>query len=208
MNISETGIQLIKNFEGCVLKAYKCPAGVWTIGYGHTSGVKEGQTITLKQAEDYLLQDIRAYEITVNNLVNVPLNQNQFDALVSFCYNLGPNNLKNSTLIKLLNKKDYLGAAEQFDRWIYAGGKKLPGLVKRRAAEKELFLKITESEFYIVIANALNVRKKPGTNNKIMNVLRKNDVVRISNVLDNWGELSDTSGWVSMKYLNKKKGGY
>ena len=208
MNISEIGIQLIKNFEGCVLKAYKCPAGIWTIGYGHTSGVKEGQTITLKQAEDYLLQDIRAYEITVNNLVNVPLNQNQFDALVSFCYNLGPNNLKNSTLIKLLNKKDYLGAAEQFDRWIYAGGKKLPGLVKRRAAEKELFLKITESEFYIVIANALNVRKKPGTNNKIINVLRKNDVVRISNVLDNWGELSDTSGWVSMKYLNKKKGGY
>ena len=208
MNISEIGIQLIKNFEGCVLKAYKCPAGVWTIGYGHTSGVKEGQTITKEQAEEFLKQDLNRFEITVNNLVNVPLNQNQFDALVSFCYNLGPNNLKNSTLLKLLNKKDYLGAADQFDRWVYAGGKKLPGLEKRRAAEKELFLKITESEFYIVIANALNVRKKPGTNNKIINVLHKNDVVRISNVVDNWGELSDTSGWVFMKYLNKKKGGY
>ena len=208
MNISEIGIQLIKNFEGCVLKAYKCPAGIWTIGYGHTSGVKEGQTITLKQAEDYLLQDIRAYEITVNNLVNVPLNQNQFDALVSFCYNLGPNNLKNSTLIKLLNKKDYLGAAEQFDRWVYAGGKKLSGLVKRRAAEKELFLKPIESNFYIVTATALNVRQNAGTNYKIIKVLKKNEVVKISEIKGNWGKLSDVQGWVSMKYLKNFKGGY
>ena len=171
MNISETGIKLIKKFEGCALKSYKCPAGIWTIGYGHTSGVKEGQTITSKQAECLLKQDIKTYELTVNNLVNVPLNQGQFDALVSFCYNLGSGNLKNSTLLKLLNKKDYFAAAEQFDRWVFAGGKKLSGLVKRRAAEKELFLNSLNSEIYIVIADSLNVRKMAGTNYKIMKVL-------------------------------------
>lgn len=208
MNVSETGIELIKKFEGCALKSYKCPAGVWTIGYGHTSGVKEGQTITKKQAEIFLKQDIRCFEITVNNLVNVSLNQGQFDALVSFCYNLGSNNLKNSTLLKLLNKKDYFAAAEQFDRWIYAGGKKLSGLVKRRAAEKKLFLKDLSCEIYIVTANSLNVRKQAGTKYKILKVLHKNDIIRISKIVDNWGELSDTSGWVSMKYLTKEKGGY
>ena len=203
MNISEAGIQLIKKFEGCSLKAYKCPAGIWTIGYGHTLNVNEGQTITKKQAEDLLKQDLRSFELTVNNLVNVPLNQNQFDALVSFCYNLGTGNLKKSTLLKLLNKQDYLGAAEQFDRWVYAGGKKLSGLVKRRAAEKELFLKAIDVELYIVTANALNIREKAGTNYKILKVLNKNDSVKISKVSGNWGKLSDNPGWVSMKYLKK-----
>lgn len=208
MNVSETGIELIKKFEGCVLKAYKCPAGVWTIGYGHTSGVKEGQTITKAQAEELLKLDLKQFEIGVNNLVNVPLNQNQFDALVSFCYNLGAGNLKSSTLLKLLNKGNYIGAAEQFDRWIYARGKKLSGLVKRRSAEKELFLKTVDSEFYIVTATALNIRKNAGTNYKILNVLYKNDIVKISKITGNWGKLSDTPGWVSMKYLEKMKGGY
>lgn len=208
MNTSKTGIELIKKFEGCVLKSYKCPAGVWTIGYGHTSGVKEGQTITKTQAEDYLKQDIRSSEVTVNNLVNVSLNQNQFDALVSFCYNLGSGNLKKSTLLKELNKGNYKEAAEQFDRWIYAGGKKLTGLVRRRAAEKELFLKATDSEFYVVTAHALNVRQNAGTKYKILKVLYKNDIVKISKVLGNWGKLSDIPGWVSMKYIEKIKGGY
>ena len=207
MNVSETGIELIKKFEGCVLKAYKCPAGIWTIGYGHTTNVKKGQTITKEQAEEYLKQDLNRFEITVNNLVNVPLNQNQFDALVSFCYNLGSGNLKNSTLLKLLNKKDYTRAAEEFDRWVYAGGKKLSGLVKRRAAEKELFLKPAVNE-YIVTANALNIRKDAGTNYKILKVLYKNDIVKISIISGNWGKLSDMPGWVSMKYLEKIKGGY
>ena len=208
MNISETGIQLIKKFEGCSLKAYKCPAGIWTIGYGHTLGVKEGQTITKEQAETFLKQDIRSFELTVNNLVNVPLNQGQFDALVSFCYNLGTGNLKKSTLLKLINKKDYIGAAEQFDRWVYASGKKLPGLVKRRTAEKELFLKNICNDAYVVTANSLNVRKNAGTNYKILKVLHKNDIVKISNISDNWGKLTDNSGWVSMKYLKKENGGY
>ncbi|MBO5739009.1 glycoside hydrolase family protein [bacterium] len=203
MNISETGIELIKKFEGCVLKAYKCPAGVWTIGYGHTSGVKEGQTITKAEAEDYLKQDLTTFETYVSNLVTVAINQNQFDALVSFCYNLGPGNLKSSTLLKLLNAKNYSEAAEQFDRWIYAGGKKLSGLVKRRAAEKALFLQPFNTTSYKVIATVLNVRKKPGINNKILKVLYKNDIVKISETSGNWGKLSDNTGWISLKYLKK-----
>ena len=206
MNVSETGIELIKKFEGCVLKAYKCPAGVWTIGYGHTSGVKEGQTITKAQAKELLIQDLRPFEIGVNNLVNVPLNQNQFDALVSFCYNLGTGNLKNSTLLKLLNKGDYNGAAEQFDHWIYAGGKKLNGLVKRRAAEKKLFLtRVTVPTKYKVTANALNVRTGPGQDYKRIKLIYRNDVVEIIHTENNWGMLTNNEGWVHMNYLKKKK---
>lgn len=204
MNVSETGIQLIKNFEGCVLNAYKCPAGVWTIGYGHTSGVKEGQTITKAQAEELLIQDLRPFEIGVNNLVNVPLNQNQFDALVSFCYNLGTGNLKKSTLLKLLNKGDYNGAAEQFDRWVYAGGEKLNGLVKRRSAEKKLFLsKVTVSSKYKVTASALNVRTGPGQDYKRKKLIHKNEVVEIIHIENNWGLLINNEGWVHMGYLKE-----
>lgn len=201
MNISETGIQLIKKFEGCSLKAYKCPAGIWTIGYGHTSGVKEGQTITKKEAEAYLKQDLTTFETFVSNLITVAINQNQFDALVSFCYNLGPGNLRSSTLLKRINAGDFNGAAEEFDRWIYAGGKKLSGLVKRRAAEKALFLQPFITTSYKVIATVLNVRIKPGINNKILKVLYKNDIIEISEIHENWGKLSDQTGWVSLKYL-------
>ena len=209
MNVSETGIQLIKKFEGCALKAYKCPAGIWTIGYGHTSGVKEGQTITREQAEKLLIQDLRVFEIGVNNLVNVSLNQNQFDALVSFCYNLGTGNLKNSTLLKLLNKGDNNGAAEQFDRWVYASGKKLNGLVKRRAAEKKLFLtRVTVLAKYKVTANALNVRTGPRQDYKRIKLIHKNEVVEIIHIENNWGLLINDGGWVSMQYLEKIKGGY
>ena len=203
MNVSETGIELIKKFEGCVLKAYKCPAGVWTIGYGHTAGVKEGQTITKKEAEDLLKHDLITFETHVSNLITVAINQNQFDALVSFCYNLGPGNLKSSTLLKLINAKNFNGAAEQFDRWVYTGGKKLNGLVKRRAAEKALFLQPFNTTRYKVIATVLNVRKKPGINNKILNVLYKNDIIEISETHENWGKLSDKTGWVYLKYLKE-----
>ena len=142
MNISENGIKLIKNFEGCRLVAYKCPAGVWTIGYGHTGQeIHEGLKITQEQAEKYLKIDLLIHCNNVSRLVKVPLTQNQFDALVSFEYNLGYGNLAYSTLLKLLNAKKYNEAAAQFDRWVYAGGKKLAGLIRRRAAEKELFLK-------------------------------------------------------------------
>lgn len=143
MNISEKGLNLIKKFEGCHLKAYKCPAGVLTIGYGHTGrDVKEGLVITQKQAEHYLQNDVIIHSENVSRLVKKPLTQNQFDALVSFEYNVGYGNFASSTMLKLLNKSEYKGAAEQFDRWVYAKGKKLNGLVKRRKAEKELFLSV------------------------------------------------------------------
>lgn len=140
MNISQKGIDLIKNFEGCRLTAYKCPAGVLTIGYGHTGAdVKEGQTITQEQAEKLLRSDLVVHCNNVSGLVKVPLNQNQFDALVSFEYNIGYGNFKSSTLLRLLNQGDYNGAAEQFQRWRYANGKVLSGLITRRQKEKDLF---------------------------------------------------------------------
>ncbi len=142
MEISQNGINLIKKFEGCSLKAYKCPAGVWTIGYGHTNKVFADDMITQEEAETLLKQDLIIHCNNVTKLVKAPLNQNQFDALVSFEYNVGYTAFQNSTLLKLLNQKKYNEAAEQFDRWVYAGKTKLAGLVNRRKAEKELFLKV------------------------------------------------------------------
>lgn len=139
MHTSQKGLDLIKSFEGLRLSAYKCPADVWTIGYGTTVGVKPGQTITKERAEELLREDVKRFEQQVLRLVKVPLTQGQFDALTSFVYNLGAGNLSNSTLLRLLNAGDYKGAAAQFDRWTKAGGKELPGLVKRRAAERALF---------------------------------------------------------------------
>lgn len=118
------------------------PAGILTIGYGHTgSEVHLGQKITQEQAEKYLKQDITIHSNNVSRLVKAPLNQNQFDALVSFEYNVGYGNFASSTMLKLLNQKKYTEAAAQFGRWVYANKKILQGLVKRRAAEKELFVK-------------------------------------------------------------------
>lgn len=139
MHISQKGLDLIKSFEGLRLSAYKCPADVWTIGYGATAGVKPGQTITKERAEELLREDVKRFEGYVDRLVKVPLTQGQFDALVSFAYNLGPGALEKSTLLDQLNRGDYDSAAAQFDRWTKAGGKELPGLVKRRAAERALF---------------------------------------------------------------------
>ena len=141
MEISQKGIDLIKQFEGCRLTVYRCPAGVLTIGYGHTGAdVKEGQTITQEQAEKFLRSDLVVHCNNVSGLVKVPLNQNQFDALVSFEYNIGYGNFKSSTLLRLLNQGDYKGAAEQFKRWRYANGKVLSGLITRRQKEKDLFI--------------------------------------------------------------------
>lgn len=139
-DLGDKGSQLIKMFEGLKLNAYRCPAGVLTIGYGHTKGVKEGDSISLEEAERLFRKDIEIYEDAVVNAVIVPLNQNQFDALVSFTYNLGAGNLRSSTLLKKLNEGDYLAAADQFSRWNRAGGQVLAGLVRRRAAERDLFL--------------------------------------------------------------------
>lgn len=140
MKTSAAGLDLIKGFEGFRAKAYVCPAGVLTIGYGHTGkDVKSGQVITEQRGVELLAQDVGRFERAVDRLVKVPLAQNQYDALVSFTYNVGEGNLQSSTLLKKLNAKDYAGAAEQFDRWNRGGGKVLAGLVRRRAAERKMF---------------------------------------------------------------------
>ena len=141
MNISKKGIDLIKRFEGCRLKAYRCPAGVWTIGYGHTNNVRPDDIITQNDAEELLKRDLKVHEDNVKRVVKIALTQNQFDALVSFEYNVGYGAFANSTLLKLLNAGNYNGASKQFERWVYAGDRVLEGLVKRRKEEKGLFLK-------------------------------------------------------------------
>lgn len=145
LKTSSNGIKLIKEFEGCRLKAYKCPAGVWTIGIGHTGlvngkSITEGMTITDLMAETLLAIDLQKFENAINTLVKKPLTQNEFDALVSFVFNIGIGNFQKSTMLKLLNNGHMPLAAGQFDRWIYAKGKALNGLKKRRQAEKTLFL--------------------------------------------------------------------
>jgi len=139
LNTSAEGIALIKKFEGCELKAYQCSAGVWTIGYGHTKDVEEGDTISKDQAEEMLVEELHEYENYVNEYVNVALSQNQFDALVSWVYNLGPANLKSSTMLKVLNDGKYEDVPYQMKRWNKAGGKVLDGLVRRREAEALLY---------------------------------------------------------------------
>lgn len=135
-----TGLDIVKQFEGCKLKAYLCPAGIPTIGYGHTYGVKLGRVISQAEAEVLLDHDYQDALNGVEELIKVPLTENQLGALASFVFNLGRGKLLGSTLRKKLNQGDYKGAAEEFDKWVFAGGVKLNGLVARRAAEKELFL--------------------------------------------------------------------
>ena len=139
--MSKKGIELIKKYEGLRLTAYKCPAGVWTIGYGHTKGVKEGQKITNSQAEELLKEDLRVFENGVNKW-NLQINQYQFDALVSFAFNLGLANLGKSTLLKKVqaNPQDKT-IKDEFLKWVNAGGSKIEGLVRRRNEEAEMYFK-------------------------------------------------------------------
>ena len=139
MKISQEGIALIKRFEGCELKAYQDSVGVWTIGYGHTKEVKEGDEINQGHAEFMLTEEMPEYEGYINNMVKVPLEQNQFDALCSWVYNLGPTNLKNSTLLTVLNQERYKEVPQEIKRWNKAGGVVLNGLIVRRQAEALLF---------------------------------------------------------------------
>ncbi len=141
--ISGNGLEMVKHFEGLYLKAYRCPAGVWTIGYGHTGlthqdgTVKAGRKITKAQAHELLAHDMGKFEARVNALVKVPLSQNEFDALVSFDFNTG--GLAKSTLLKRLNTGAYSEVPWQLMRWTKAGGKVLAGLVRRRRSEANLW---------------------------------------------------------------------
>lgn len=146
MKTSDKGLSLIKSFEGFRAKPYKCPAGVPTIGYGATY-YPDGRRVTMQDkpvseadATAMLRSMLASYEAGVNRYVSAPITQGQFDALVSFAYNVGLSALKSSTLLRLVNARDYAGAAAQFVRWNKAGGKVLPGLTRRREAERQMFV--------------------------------------------------------------------
>lgn len=146
MRTSPEGVALIKEYEGLRLKAYRCPAGVWTIGVGHTgAGVKADSVLTEHQANAVLDVDLDRFERGVlSALDGTPATQPQFDALVSFAFNLGVAALARSTLLRKFKAGDVEGAGAEFMKWQYAAGKVMPGLVRRRAAERALFLKVDE----------------------------------------------------------------
>jgi len=166
MKISAAGIELLKQFEGCRLTAYQDSVGVWTIGFGTTAGVKEGQTISQVKAEEYLRFDLAIFEKAVTESLKVPVNQNQFDALVSFTYNVGVSAFRSSTLLNLINEKtDKKVVAAEFSKWVKAGNQTLPGLVNRRKAESELFLKGTKNDVLahtILAQRDTWLKRKPG----------------------------------------------
>lgn len=141
MEISKEGLEFITRLEGCKLKAYLCPAKVWTIGVGHTQNVKQGDEITKEQALEYLKQDIIPCERVINQNVKITLSQQEFDALVSFIFNIGAGAFLKSTMMRFLKVNDKRLAAGQFDRWNKIKGEVSNGLTNRRAKEKELFLK-------------------------------------------------------------------
>lgn len=139
MEYSSKGLALTEKSEGCKLRAYRDTGGVLTIGYGHTGGVRENQVITQEVAETLLRHDVQ-YAVGVVNAHALPCTQGQFDALVDFVFNVGPTQFLHSTLLRYHLAGDYKKAADEFDRWIYDNGRKLDGLIKRRAAEKALYL--------------------------------------------------------------------
>lgn len=139
MKISTKGIGMIKVFEGLRLKAYRCTAGKLTIGYGHTAGVKEGDVIDNKTADRFLMEDLAWSEECVNSSVSVNITQGMYDSMVSLVFNIGSGAFKKSTLLKKLNSGDYIGASNEFGRWIHSGGRVVQGLIERRAKEKVMF---------------------------------------------------------------------
>lgn len=147
LSTSQQGLEHIANLEGCRAKAYQCSANVWTIGLGHTNGIKAGDTVTIEQIANNFVKDISTAESVVRQSLETDVNQAQFDVLVSFVFNLGSGNFKNSTLLKKINSGDLLGACREFSRWVYVNGKdcrvkksNCAGIVTRRAIEQHVCL--------------------------------------------------------------------
>ena len=156
MTTSSKGLRLIKGFEGLRLESYKCPAGVWTIGYGHTKGIKPDMVIDQSKADEYLIEDIAPIERFLNAL-KINFRQEQFDALVSWIFNIGVGDFKGSTLFKKISADaPDEEITDQIIRWVYAGGKPLSGLKKRRIAEANMFLGY--DKYYIDDKN--NIKKR------------------------------------------------
>ena len=140
-HISDVGLSLIKRYEGFRANAYRCPAGIWTIGYGSTHGVRIGQWITEQDALTRLRREVQIYERAVLACLKIIPTQNQFDALVSLCYNIGGQAIARSSVVKLHNRREFAAAADAFLKWNRGGGKVLPGLTRRRNEERSLYLK-------------------------------------------------------------------
>ena len=218
MKINDAGLKLIEEFEGCRLTAYKPVAAekYWTIGYGHYGkDVYQGMRITQAQAEAYLKSDVARFETAVNNL-NRTWTENQFSALVSFCYNCGEGNLK--TLCKNRTADEIASKMLSYNKG--ADGKVLNGLVRRRKAEKELFqsgsttVKTSEAKkvtqyAVTVTADTLNVRTGAGTGNGMFKVggkdfqLPKGMVVSIEAENSGWGKITNIGGWIKLSYTKK-----
>ena len=192
--INQEGLNLIKAFEGLYLEAYQDPVGIWTIGYGHIQGVTEGMKITLAQAEELLRQDLARYETAVQDAVEVTINEDQFSALTSFCFNLGAGSLFRSTLLKLLNQGKIAEAANEFPRWDKAGGQPLLGLSRRRRAERALFLSQSWSEFRTWKPSKILRLAKPGEP-----LMKGEEVRRLQQALIDRGFILEADGIFGQK---------
>jgi lysozyme len=234
--INQNGLDLVKRFEGLYTDAYICPAGVPTIGYGHTGNVELGQSITPQEAEDILQKDMQKFSVAVENTIKVELNDNQFSALVSFAFNCGASSLRVSTLCRKLNTGNYDCVPSELSRWVKATdpttGKKrsLAGLVKRRAAEGELFLKpmnevesslseqmpqkidaepeMVVEQYKVNARSGLRMRAGAGAEFDILTTLPLGTALSIGKEIDNWVEVDlecdgIIDGWVYKTYLVK-----
>lgn len=229
--INQAGINLVKQFEGLRTKAYLCPAGIWTIGYGHTGpDVKQGLQISEDQAEQLLSDDLAGSGVKVSQLVRVPLNDDQFAALTSFVFNAGAGSLASSTLLRRLNGGDYDCVPSELCKWVKATdpatGKKvsLPGLVKRRAAEGELWLTSSDpfvnssampqkveadnhrNSYLVSARNGLRVRAGAGVAFDVIKELALDTRVYVIKEKDGWAAVDvegdgAIDGWVAMDFL-------
>ncbi len=233
--INEDGLELVKHFEGLRLNAYRCPAGVWTIGYGHTKGVKSGATISEDEANRLLAEDLAESGTQVEKCVKVTLNDCQYAALASFVFNAGIGSLTSSTLLKRLNTGNYDCVPSELAKWVKATdpktGKKvsLPGLVRRRAAEGELWLKTDSDDpfltstdmpqkveaddvrevFIVTARDGLRLRAGAGSQFEILKVLPKDTEVSVIREKDTWAAVDlegdgAIDGWVAMDFLRPK----
>lgn len=139
MKMSYGGLKITESFESCRRKAYQDGRGVWTIGWGHTAGVKEGDECSQAQADQWKAEDMAWAEATVNRLVKSALSQGEFDALVDFVYNAGSGNFEHSSLLGMVNAGELVAAAKEFEKWDWSGGKKVAGLLRRRLSEESEF---------------------------------------------------------------------
>lgn len=228
MHVSKKGIDLIKKYEGLYLNSYKCPAGVWTIGYGTTNADKaitgfeviKGKRITAKKAEEMLKKSIeKKYEPIVNKYQDkYKFNQNEYDALVSFAYNIG--SINQLTQYGKRTKKEIAAAITKYN---HADGKVLKGLTRRREEEKKLFLTPVKQDnkknnkkdnkqdnkqnnkknMYVVTSAGLYVRAGTGKKYKALQVLKKGDEVEIDKVVKNWGRIKNVNRWICLNYTKK-----